>query len=631
MKRLRSIARSTLLCCIALGSMPGGARYLVAQRPQASTAHASGTFRITGVVVNARDGAPIPFAHLQASPVATGLTAVRDVSRGIRLGGQDARNPGFAGPGPRGAAASELDAATADAHGEFNLTVSHAGGWRLTAQARGFRTQAVDEHDGFSSAVVLTEAAPTYNLTFRLLPSAAVSGIVLDESGDPIERAQVSVELLPVKADEGEARIAPRTVGFAQTDDRGYYEVSGLAPGDYRVRAQATPWYAQNLQIRRQIGNSAGQTAGESLDPSLDFVYPPTWFPSATDENAAETLSLKAGDEVEADLHLTAIPAAHLQVTIPPTPPAAEGQPRQYNPGVIILRVSSAGFDMNSGIFSVNPQNNLGESGALAPGTYQIRLGGSGNNAFGAFGQNDDEDADVRELEIKPGQSGMISMADAVPLLHLKLSLDGTGDAPGLGVVFVDAATGRRITSSPQGRFQRRGRPGPGGDQREDNPPKPESGRTVLLRPGTYEVFLQSATDYLDSISATGAKVTGRTVQIGSEVPSLTLHVKNGRASVAGFARSGGKPLQGAMVELVPATLGQSSAISASYRDQSNSDGSFVMSSVLPGRYILIAIDHGWEIDWQNPAVLAKYLEHGIPLDLQAGTKVSETLEAQLP
>jgi len=45
-------------------------------------------------------------------------------------------------------------------------------------------------------------------------------------------------------------------------------------------------------------------------------------------------------------------------------------------------------------------------------------------------------------------------------------------------------------------------------------------------------------------------------------------------------------------------------------RDQSDSDGTFTLPQIPPGRYTALALQNGWDIDWQNAAVLKPYLPH---------------------
>ena len=63
---------------------------------------------------------------------------------------------------------------------------------------------------------------------------------------------------------------------------------------------------------------------------------------------------------------------------------------------------------------------------------------------------------------------------------------------------------------------------------------------------------------YVTGISGTGVKVLGKTVEIGeSSTASVRLHVAETRGQISGIASVDGHPVCGALVLLVPATLGQ--------------------------------------------------------------------------
>ena len=59
------------------------------------------------------------------------------------------------------------------------------------------------------------------------------------------------------------------------------------------------------------------------------------------------------------------------------------------------------------------------------------------------------------------------------------------------------------------------------------------------------------------------------------------------------------------------------------HRDQSDSDGSFSMSPLFPGRYILLAIENGWDLEWADPKVMFQYLPAGLPLELQPSASLT--------
>jgi hypothetical protein len=85
------------------------------------------------------------------------------------------------------------------------------------------------------------------------------------------------------------------------------------------------------------------------------------------------------------------------------------------------------------------------------------------------------------------------------------------------------------------------------------------------------------------------------------------------------------------MVLLVPAGLDDPGSFTRLVRDQTNTDGSFDLNDIVPGQYILIAIDHGWTVNWNDTTTLQKYLTQGIPLDLHADAIGKQDIPVQAP
>jgi hypothetical protein len=90
---------------------------------------------------------------------------------------------------------------------------------------------------------------------------------------------------------------------------------------------------------------------------------------------------------------------------------------------------------------------------------------------------------------------------------------------------------------------------------------------------------------------------------------SLTAFLAGGVVSVEGFVQHAGKPSSGVMVALIPKD--PQSHLDMFRRDQSDSDGSFLLRDVIPGAYIIIAVDDAWDFPWQQPDALNRYIEHG--------------------
>ena len=77
--------------------------------------------------------------------------------------------------------------------GRFDFKQVSAGKYSLQGAKRGFIPGSYDEHEQFSTAIVTGAGLDTENLVLRLSPSAVLSGKILDNLGEPVRQAQVSL------------------------------------------------------------------------------------------------------------------------------------------------------------------------------------------------------------------------------------------------------------------------------------------------------------------------------------------------------------------------------------------------------------------------------------------------------
>lgn len=120
-----------------------------------------------------------------------------------------------------------------------------------------------------SDRLKLAKAERVTGVVVKVTAPAAVSGRVLDEDGDPITGAHVSL-LRP--------NYARRTEEFGQvyratTDDRGEYRIHSVRPGRYTLRAEATvlnPQFAQSLYVPMVPPNTRAAEVIR-LSPGTDF------------------------------------------------------------------------------------------------------------------------------------------------------------------------------------------------------------------------------------------------------------------------------------------------------------------------------------------------------------------------
>ncbi len=153
------------------------------------------------------------------------------------------------------------------------------------------------------------------------------------------------------------------------------------------------------------------------------------------------------------------------------------------------------------------------------------------------------------------------------------------------------------------------------------------------VEPGFYELIVVGGGRQLPvlQIRTAGREIEGGRIQIGSDPITLAATAAEGSATVNGFAKRNGQGKGGAMVALVPRHPGANRYLFR--RDQSDSDGSFSLYRIVPGRYTLIAIEDGWELEWVREVVLQKYLAQGMQLDIREDTTkidLSEPIEVQV-
>ena len=375
----------------------------------AQTAKEAVPFRITGTVVNDRNGEPVPFCHMSASLVVTAR------GPGQRLGGEGGR-------GLR----QEATEADADAKGRFVLKVPSEGRYRLSASARGFRVQMLEAHGTFSTAVALTRALPTHAVMFRVDEDATISGEVTDEAGEGVRQAQVKLYAVadPNRTPE-ERRVQMSTMAI--TDDQGHYELPAVAAGAYKLSVSARPWYA--------TPNSpapSGATA-PSPDPSLDVVYPVTWYPSTDDATRGERIVVKYGEKKQMDFRLSPTATAHVRVSVPIEQPQSEG----FRAGSLggrprLEQVLPDGLT-DTATMQVNVSGGELEFGGLAPGTYRMVRPGTST----------DGPQTVSIIHVAAG--GTVTREAELREIAVTIRVDGDPTVVAGQVSLIDTATGQVV------------------------------------------------------------------------------------------------------------------------------------------------------------------------------------------
>jgi len=195
-----------------------------------------------------------------------------------------------------------------DAEGRFRFLQPPVGSYQVTPDAIGYLAPpccALVSLNGHPSRATFASPGQPFpkiteardpdgtshaSVEFLLTAYAVITGVITDPNGVPLPGAEIEIQQkVPAKAARsypshplpgGEFILAQRSM--TRADDRGQFRVAHLEPGAYYVvanRPQGIP------------GN---------WEPS----YRPTYYPAATDPDAAKALNLAAGATVAADIRI---------------------------------------------------------------------------------------------------------------------------------------------------------------------------------------------------------------------------------------------------------------------------------------------------------------------------------------
>lgn len=525
-------------------------------RAQQKQPQESGDYRISGTVVNALTGTPLNHATIS-------------IAR------------------PQSFSPQQSMQTSADGHFEFSHLA--AAKYSLTGSCRGFVTAAYDEHERYSTAIATGEGLISENLTLRLTPNAVISGTVMEDTGDPVENAKVS--LYRLNHDNGIEKV--QLASSAMVDDTGAYEFTGVAPGNYFVSASGHPWYAINDVDNKPAAD--GNSANITHSP-LDLVYATNFYADTTSPDDATPIPLKGGEHLQINFAMHPMPALHVVIH---TPVSEDPQRPQVSP-LLSQEIFGSTDYINTNTRYLGP----GETElSVAPGKYQMRLSGLGPPGEPST-----------TLDITSDQTLDSGTAASPTQLSGKLAqLSGEEFSPG---TFISLSTLENQNIS-------------GAQVKKDG-----SFELAALPPGKYRLNVWSGNHhfFIAKLAASGADVEDQWIKInGSPVMVAATIYPDPSLRINGFAKKSGKPAPGVMVLLVPRDAENDPSLFR--RDQSDSDGSFSLLDVLPGKYTLVAIEDGWTLNWANPNVIAHYLQHGQSVTVSEQnspiTKLTGAIEVQ--
>ena len=540
------------------------------QRQALPAATAPQRYSIAGIVVNSLTGQPVSSASVAIAPTIQGTD--REISKSFMTGSD----------------------------GHFSFSGLTRGKYSLMATARGFAVQYFEHHDPYATAIAVGPDLDAEHLVFRLEPDASVEGEVSDENNDPIQNAMV--RLFQTGTESGQQQTLP--VNQDQTDDQGHYRIGHLAPGKYYLAVSARPWYAQNVRPPGRSANADADAQAAQDAAVLDVTYPLTFYPDSPDSAGASPLLLNPGENATADIAMHATPSLHLRIhTGGPADNPVLGR-------MVFPRISQRIFEGYLDSLTNAPVSWVGpgviEVSGLAPGHYVVEMPLPSGFAEKASGQGW-----YREIDLAGDAEVNASDGPRFATVGGSIVFDNVPHVPSeASIQLSNPETGENFRSdiSDKGAF----------DFKSDD-----------VRPGRYIVALDNADGFfLKQLTATGANLKGRVIEIsGRSAVHIAGVASRGAARVEGIAMHDGQPFAGAMIVLVPRDPGNNLPLFR--RDQSDSDGTFTLSNVVPGAYTAIALANGWDLEWGNPVVLQPYLKPGEAVQVPAEGKLQIKVQVE--
>ncbi|PYU63354.1 MAG: hypothetical protein DMG56_09985 [Acidobacteria bacterium] len=527
------------------------------------------TFRIKGRVIDAITGQPLARASL-------------------------ALNPSNSLDNPNSPDSGRVE--VADAEGVFAFAGLPPGKYVLSARRRGYIEQMYQQHESFTTAIIVGPGCESENLIFGLRAGASISGDLVDESDDPIRHADVMLYHQLFTGGKRRTLLVRRV----NTNDEGHYHFSDLNPGTYFVAVLAQPWYAQHgvrhrVKQENQDVNAGGLQPLNEQNQSLDVVYPIAFYSNASDLPGAAPIALRSGDLAIADFRMRPVPAMHVLVRTPATD-------SNQGTGVTVTQTVAD----NDTIFLPAEVNQLApglmEVTGVPQGRFNLVLNTQHGNAMTHRSQSvqiqNDAEVDVTRTTSSPVVSGVLRVDDGSPLPQ---------------------SARVRLRSSAIGEYFDTAVSGTGEFSFKENP----------LEPGNYEIMIIEPQGlFIRSLSSATAKTSGRSFEIATAHDvSITINASRGNGRITGVAFKKDKPASGVMIVLAPRDLKGNPALFR--RDQSDSDGSFALNVVVPGRYTLLAIEDGWDLEWADPAVLQRYIAGGESVQIAPNQETDVSVKVQ--
>lgn len=451
-------------------------------------------------------------------------------------------------------------AATTDGDGHFLLKDVVPGRYRFLAARVGYVDQQYQAKGMGEGAVLsLKPGERVSGVLFHLIVSGVITGRVINEDGDVMVRIGVVALRRPSDDEiEDQGGLASRKLGLqpvasAQTDDRGQYRIFGLNPGDYYIKA------TDSIEF-----DFTGANESYGVLQGLGTEYAPAYYPGVVQASQAQTVSVKAGDEVQADVLMQRTKTAEVGGHVI----GRHGPAKNAWVSLIPLGADAVGSDR---------QDRCDETGAfrlkgIPPGSYVV----------GAYEQDEGEESYELQGQQKVEVSGenidsLVISLSAGTALQGRVTVAGAG-SPALNRMQInlsDTDEGSSGMIGSQGRVKKDG-----------------TFEIRSVRDGDYAFTFWGLENnwYVKSVRRGGDDVleNGLQVEVGNSGGRLDVVISSGSAQLEGTVSGRDGPVIGAHVRIMPEPEPPYNR-SRLRNVRTDQVGRFSLTGLTPGTYGVVA------------------------------------------
>jgi protocatechuate 3,4-dioxygenase beta subunit len=571
--------------------------------------------------------------------------------------------------------------ALTDDQGRFAFQVLPAGRFTLTATKPGHVnvSYGAKRPGRPGTPIQLADGQRLEKLSIALPRGAVITGVVVDEHGEPAPGTQVRALRYVMQTGERALNFS----GQDLTDDRGTYRIHSLQPGEYVLSAiprnlnPATDMrqliMSQAAVLQESLGQMSGggragfvlgnlgaiagspgaQQAMDQLAQQLGIAegqqaaaYAPVYYPGTATPSGATTISLGTAEERSGvDFQLQLVPTArvlgsvasidgtlpsNIQLSLLATGPG--GTPVEPQPGASVTRVDGNGQftfrDVTPGQYTLQARAVVRRSDA----TDTVRGGGPGRGALGPVPPN--QIAQVLWAAVDVAISGR-DITDVQLILQPGMTVGGRVEFRGIGATPPSDLSAVRLTLSP--RSQQNLGPGAMPVAVVD-----EFGRFTItgVAPGRYGLSGSPNQGGRSNGGRGSASTTAWTLSSavvdGRDVLDFPLDVaphENIKDAVVTFTNrtqdlsgriqdASGRPTADFTIVVFPTDsrywLPRARRIAST---RPGTDGSFIVRDLPAGDYRLTAVTDVEPGEWYDPNFLSQLVPVSLPITLREGEK----------